>query len=419
MSPKIKRLRQFFVELTPEQRAAQKSGRPFFIIITVILGIVGLVVLNNSPQLQTPLRRSAFIGLMVIHIGLHWLSGLSAEKVKFSLIYLTTQLVLGFGVVLISDMPELALSVFATLIGETIGVFGITRYSTIFLIGYILMTPLSYLVVGDLETLQGWMPPTISTFSILIAIMVLFRRQSETSDRARQLAIELETANQQLTEYAHQVERLTLNAERQRMARELHDTLAQGVAGMVLQLEAAKQHHSAERFERVGEIIAQSLARARSTLADSRAAIDDLRAVPDSFVAAVQTKIERFTQATGIPCELELALGDYDPAPKVSAHLRRLLSEALANITRHAQADQTWVRLVVAEEQLRLEIRDNGQGFDLEVATRSGHYGLLGMRERTRLVGGTIQIDSQIGVGTHIKITIPLKILAKPTGETS
>jgi two-component system, NarL family, sensor histidine kinase YdfH len=417
MISKLNPLHRFFIDLPPERRDIITSGRPFYIVITLLLGIVGFLVLKGAPQLQATIPKIIFAGLLLIHIGLHWVSGLSTLHPKSGFSYLFVQLVLGMSLVLISGMPELALAVFATLVGETIGVFGITRFSVIFVIIFMLITPLSYIMIGGGETFQRWISPTLSTFPILIAIMVLFRRQNEASDRASQLATELEIANQQLTEFALQVEKLTLNAERQRMARELHDTLAQGVAGMVLQLEAAKEHHSASRFERVGAIIARALVRARSTLADSRAAIDDLRAVPNSIAEAVHTKTERFTQATGILCELELDLGDHDPTQKVGPHIRRLLSEALANITRHAQADQVGVRLAVVGDQLILEIRDNGIGFDPDVASRSGHYGLLGMRERTRLVGGALQIDSQIGVGTHIRVSIPLDDSAIPTGE--
>ncbi|MDX1379447.1 MAG: sensor histidine kinase, partial [Anaerolineales bacterium] len=190
--------------------------------------------------------------------------------------------------------------------------------------------------------------------------------------------------------------------------RELHDTLAQGVAGLVLQLEAVKAHLASGRGDRGAAIIDQALKRARSTLADSRAAIDDLRSAPSNLLESIREKIERFKQATGIPCELDLSLDENYTIPNgADEHTLRVLSEALVNITRHAQAAQVWVQFAVHDDQLVLEIRDNGQGFDPETATRSGHYGLLGMRERARLAGGTLTIQSHMGRGTHIKLLIP------------
>lgn len=145
---------------------------------------------------------------------------------------------------------------------------------------------------------------TIPIVVFVILFISLYMRQNEAREQAQSLATELESANRQLTEYASQVEELTLAAERQRLARELHDTLSQGLTGLVLQLEAVKAHLESGRGERAVAIIEQSLARARSTLADSRSAIDDLRAVPAGLPEAMRAKAERFTQATGIPCEL-------------------------------------------------------------------------------------------------------------------
>jgi NarL family two-component system sensor histidine kinase YdfH len=243
---------------------------------------------------------------------------------------------------------------------------------------------------------------------ILIVFMLLFRRQLDTNERVKKLAAELETANQQLTEYATQVESLTLTAERQRMARELHDTLAQGVAGLVLQLEAMKAHLAAGRAERAGSIIEQALRRARSTLAESRAAIDDLRVAPANMSEAVKVKIERFTQATGIPCELNMDLGDIVLYQNIEGNILRVLSESLANITRHAQATQVWVSLTVNDKRVELGIRDNGRGFNPDTATKAGHYGVLGMRERARLISGEFLIISEIGKGTYIQLFVPI-----------
>jgi NarL family two-component system sensor histidine kinase YdfH len=240
----------------------------------------------------------------------------------------------------------------------------------------------------------------------IVLLMVMFNQQLIERQKAEELAETLESANAKLAAYAAKNESLTLQNERQRMARELHDTLAQGVAGLVLQLEAVKAHLGANRTERASAIVEQSLVRARSTLADSRAAIDDLRAAPADLSEAVREKIERFTQATGIPCELEIALMENQIVADVKEHALHVLSESLANVARHAQATQTDVKFTIQNDQLELEVRDNGKGFDVELIT-NGHYGLLGMRERARLTGGTLLVESKTNSGATVRFVVP------------
>ena len=96
------------------------------------------------------------------------------------------------------------------------------------------------------------------------------------------------------------------------------------------------------------------------------------------------------------------------PSPQTGDHLLSVLSEALVNITRHAQASRVWVKLEAKNNHVELEIRDNGQGFDPEIETGGGHYGLLGMRERARLVGGSMEIESGTGQGTRIRLIVPI-----------
>ena len=250
----------------------------------------------------------------------------------------------------------------------------------------------------------------VNAFFVVVYV-VLYGRQVEARDRAQSLLRELETANTELAEYADRVEDLTLAAERQRMARELHDTLAQGVAGLILQLEAADSHLSGGRAERAQGIVQQAMARARATLAEARQVIGDLREQPSSspdLASALREETERFTRATGISCELDLRLPDALP-DTLCEHTVRVVAEALANVARHAQANHVWVGGVETEEWLEIEVRDDGVGFDpAAITTESGHYGLIGMRERARLAGGTLAIDSVPGTGTRLLLRLPL-----------
>jgi NarL family two-component system sensor histidine kinase YdfH len=208
-----------------------------------------------------------------------------------------------------------------------------------------------------------------------------------------------------LAEYAQQVEMLTLEAERQRMARELHDTLAQGLAGLVMQLEALEASLERDNTEKAAQIAGQAKERARTTLADARRAIDDLRATDQTLLEAINLEISRFTTATGIPCQVEMP-SEIHLKEQYGEHLVRCVSEGLANITRHARATKAWITITEENSRLQVQIRDNGQGFNTDETIPNGHYGLLGLRERVRLAQGELAIESSIGEGTTLTMIL-------------
>lgn len=213
-------------------------------------------------------------------------------------------------------------------------------------------------------------------------------------------------------EMAHKkVEELTLANERQRMARDLHDTLAQGLAGIIMQLEAIDAHLTKGGTKRAHEIVQQSMSQARRALAEARQAIDDLRSQPAveiDFSESVREEIERFTLATGIPVQLELDLKGTLPI-LVLEHGQHIIRECLTNVAKHAHARHLFIRIVQYEQQLLTVIRDDGKGFNTRmIGKRVGHYGLIGIKERVRLLGGTIEIESTTQKGTTIEIEVPI-----------
>ena len=193
------------------------------------------------------------------------------------------------------------------------------------------------------------------------------------------------------------------------MARELHDTLSQGLAGLILQLEAADAHLAADRPERAHAIVKETMLQARATLTSVRRAIDDLR--QQSFNdprEAIQQEVDHFTKVTGIPCHLSMVLEV--PIPDALCEpAQRAISEALTNIARHAQAASVQVNITSGVQSgLEITVQDDGVGFDSQSAVgKPGHYGLLGIRERSRLAGGVFEIESSPGQGTRLQIRLP------------
>jgi NarL family two-component system sensor histidine kinase YdfH len=377
----------------------------------VVVGMYVVSLVNNS-NLRSPWPLSFFTVLVAIHLVVHWTLERFADRPRLVTAYVVLQGMLAFLISWLANETGMSFALFMALIGEAVGLLRITRPGILAVTYYLALSLINFSwIVG--WNLAGWWVLVAVVSVIWVGVYVtLYIRQLEAREQAQTLLTELEAANRQLSEYAAQVEDLTIATERQRMARELHDTLSQGLAGLILQLEAADAHLTKERPERAQAIIEQAMEQARSTLANARRAIGDLRSSVDSLPGGLEqalgAEVRRFENATGVSCELEVQLNSEIPASIVETGLR-IVSEALTNVARHAQATHAWVRIEETETQLYLEIRDDGDGFDPE-AVEAGHYGLLGMRERARLAGGILDVSSEKGQGTAIKVWLPVSL---------
>ena len=199
--------------------------------------------------------------------------------------------------------------------------------------------------------------------------------------------------------------------ERNRLAREIHDTLAQGIAGIALRLESADALAEASADpEHVRQSIQSALKLTRETLEEARRSVLDLRAAPlegrtlsqavEALAAASEPDDPRITTEI---------VGAAQPLPvRIEVGVYRIIQEALANVRRHAHAHSATIHLEITPEHLTLIVSDDGKGFSPDRRLH-GHYGLLGIRERARLLGGEAQVLSTRGRGTRIEIRIPLE----------
>lgn len=201
-------------------------------------------------------------------------------------------------------------------------------------------------------------------------------------------------------------------AERTRIAREIHDTLAQGFAGISVQLElvarllerapaAAKTH-----LDQTRELVRDSLAEARRSVWALRSPTLEGSDLP----AALAETAKRLVAGTNVQVHVEVH-GTYRPlSPAVEDHLLRIGQEALTNALKHAGATQLNLQLAFEARRLRFSVRDNGCGF--EVATRlnspNGHFGLVGIRERVEQLGGKFELQSRPNEGTKVIVEVPL-----------
>jgi signal transduction histidine kinase/sugar lactone lactonase YvrE len=209
----------------------------------------------------------------------------------------------------------------------------------------------------------------------------------------------------------HQIRRqhALVVAERTRLAREIHDTLLQAMAGVALQL-----HRASELVQSTGP--AKELCeRARDSLEryirDARFAIWRLRS-PELIDTDVDTALRKVaddvTVGTGVTVRHRLIGAPIRSAPQIEDHLVRIAQEALRNAVRHADASTIDVGLLYQPQQITLRVVDNGRGFDVDAPQRA-HWGLAGMREHAELVGGALTVTSVPGHGTTVEATVPVQ----------
>ncbi len=216
---------------------------------------------------------------------------------------------------------------------------------------------------------------------------------------ADQLGIAVERAR--LAETATQVARMRERAE---LARDLHDTFAQDLTAITLQLETALQYLGGDG--RAAEQVTSALHVARDSVQRARRSVEALRSSPESgspLDAALAELARTFTSQSGVPVHLRVdALG---ANPRVERAAYHIAQEALTNVRRHAKAKNVWIDASRSRGNVMLSVRDDGKGLHDE--KREG-LGVRGMRERAQDIGGTLRIRAREGGGTEVQARLPL-----------
>jgi two-component system NarL family sensor kinase len=196
--------------------------------------------------------------------------------------------------------------------------------------------------------------------------------------------------------------------ERNRIARDIHDTIAQGLVAIALKLETMDLllENQAENAQ-IRDLLTSALKLTRQNLEEARRSVMDLRATPlenKSLPEAIQALLDGMRAKTSFE-----VIGSSPPPPiRIATGLYRIALEAITNIRKHAQAKEVQVQLILMPERIRLVIEDDGKGFDPQAAVE-GHFGLIGLKERTKLLNGKIDIVSCEGSGTVIEVSVPLE----------
>lgn len=244
------------------------------------------------------------------------------------------------------------------------------------------------------------------TIIFLVLGYVVTTLMKEQREQRRALA----EANQKLVQHAETLEQLTISRERNRLSRELHDTLAHTLSAHVVQLEALLTVWDPIP-EKAHQMLDGMLATTRSGLDETRRALGALRATPLEelgLALAVRTLAEDTASRCGYDLELNVTDNLDDLSPDVEQCYYRVAQEALANISNHAAPKKVSLRLDHNSSVLKMEIADDGEGFDLDtVSDQNGSkFGIKGMRERAELIGACFDIKSRPGEGTIVELIL-------------
>ncbi|UYO36084.1 sensor histidine kinase [Bacillus zhangzhouensis] len=343
-----------------------------------------------------------FTFLMILFGVVYWYSNLFLPK-KYWLYFILQASLVYISAFMMENFPGVVITLYPLLVGQIIGILG-RKKVYLFLIIFTLFTINTFVIV-PLHDLPIFLIIALPAMIVIIAYAVIFFNQVNARIRLQRVLEEVELANQE-------VERLTLHNERQRIARDLHDTLAQGLAGLKIQLEAINIHLSKGNDVLAKEIVNQSMKGVSETLADARLAIDDLRLHSNEKYDFKQNIVEQLNHiklSTGLACHFDFYVIQHELSNTVTEQSLPIISECLLNIARHAQANNLWLSVKKDnEENLNICIRDDGIGFDPDLKIgQEGHYGLVGLNERVRILGGKIQIKSIQNKGTKIFVQIP------------
>ncbi|MBI2955053.1 MAG: GAF domain-containing sensor histidine kinase [Chloroflexi bacterium] len=204
--------------------------------------------------------------------------------------------------------------------------------------------------------------------------------------------------------------------ERNRLAREIHDVLTQNLTGTLGHLEAADGLLGKGDYAKAQEVLRRAMEQARQGLQEARRSIVGLRAAPLEYLPLAQvlaTEVNAFIAETGLHVSYQVNGDDSVLPPEATTSLYRICKEALSNIRCHAAAQNVSISLSIGRQSCMITIQDDGVGFDPSqidyLNSTENRFGLVGMRERARVLGGTMILQSGAAAGTWIKVEIPVK----------
>jgi signal transduction histidine kinase len=211
-----------------------------------------------------------------------------------------------------------------------------------------------------------------------------------------------------------QAEQVAVLEERQRLARELHDSVTQALYSVTLYADAARMALSAKQWEALDRNLQEVRKMAREAMYDMRLLVFELRPMmleKEGLASALRARLVAVEGRAGLKTEV-LVEGERRLPIQIEEELYRIAQEGLNNVIKHAKASEVRIHITYEENAVRLQMTDDGIGFDTQIAHSDGGVGLPSIQERVKQLGGNLEIESTLGEGTHLNVRIP-------TGRTS
>ncbi len=257
----------------------------------------------------------------------------------------------------------------------------------------------------------------LPALALMLVIVAFYRMLQKQTEQRRKL----EATHQQLAAYAATLEKLAISQERNRLARELHDTLAHTLSASTVKLNAIHVVWDL-RPEKARTLLAEVVEMLNEGMVEVRRALRDLRTTPLEdlgLLLALRQLAQSIEERGMFTLDLRLPHAFEGLLPEDEQGTYRIVQEALENIVRHAEATHVRLWVELHANRYRFMICDNGRGFDVQQTHSQSHFGLNGMLQRALMMNGTFTVDSQIGQGTTITFSVPCRAAARTNAETT
>ncbi len=394
-----------------------KYPRLAFLSLTAYLTLAGVTI---GGVLAVPLILDRWLAMSVLVIFGILISRFpdieNAQKIRSASIIMALQTIL---VIILLQYQE-ASAIFAILffiLSVTAGLYFQFRYSLLWIALFIAIIAVSMSRFGAWDDVVGFTGAYTGGY-LFLGIVANTLSRLEISQRANdRLLAELQAKNKQLEEYASQVENLTVVEERNRLAREMHDTIGHRLTVSAVQLEGAQRlvdtnpGRSGVMINNVREQVRLALQELRQTVSRLREPVELELSLPQ----ALRRLAASFQEATQIAVQLELPQEDCAIDPIQHLVLYRAAQEALTNVQRHASAQHVDLHITYSSHHIELIVRDDGRG--VSEANQSKGFGLMGLRERATQLGGELICQSQPGEGTELTLRLPVRASGEADGQ--
>ena len=365
-----------------------------------------VIVLIGAHFMQSTVRISLSqallcIALFTVYSLLHWYSDSILVKMESLYFYLQGFIILICAVLMPDASPLIVLGLMPGYIIQGLYFFQQVLHLVSLVLGYMCFYIAMMYIHFGIEYLWLFIALFVGLFVFLNLILFLFNQKDVENMELQYYIGELEAANQK-------IEQLTLQHERERMARDLHDTLAQRLVGLSLKLDASEAHLRKGNIEKSATIIMSAKEQVRESLAEARQVIDDLRRAKSdiSFTERVAEEMAQLQYVYSLP--IQLTVDNITCTAVIEEHILSILKEAVTNVYKHAEATAVSIAIKLHQGTLLVKIADDGKGIDVDFdLQKQGHYGILGMKERVRLMQGQVAIEKENG--TCITLMIPLE----------